>query len=209
MEAFQAIESLPVVRLLKASYLVYPLISAAHIAAIGTLLTSVALMDLRLIGAITSFPETPYVALLRRLALSAFGVAAATGFLMFCVRASHYAQLPVFLAKMALIGLAGMNFLLFSLLSARDARGTRLLAGVSLRVSVEVGSTSMTLAELLALSEGSVVELDRAANELLDIYANGTLIAKGEIVSVDGRYGIQIAEVVAPAQGFAGFERRG
>ena len=84
-----------------------------------------------------------------------------------------------------------------------------LLAGVSLRVSVEVGSTSMTLAELLALSDGSVVELDRAANELLDIYANGTLIAKGEIVSVEGRYGIQIAEVVAPAQGFAGFERRG
>ena len=84
-----------------------------------------------------------------------------------------------------------------------------LLAGVSLRVSVEVGSTSMTLAELLSLSEGSVVELDRAANELLDIYANGTLIAKGEIVSIDDRYGIQIAEVVAPAQGFAGFERRG
>ena len=84
-----------------------------------------------------------------------------------------------------------------------------LLAGVSLRVSVEVGSTSMTLAELLALSDGSVVELDRAANELLDIYANGTLIAKGEIVSVDGRYGIQVAELVAPDRGIAGFERRG
>src|SRR3546814_7725127 len=62
-----------------------------------------------------------------------------------------------------------------------------LLAGVSLRVSVEVGSTSMTLSELLALGEGSVIELDRAATDLLDIYANGTLIAKGEIVSVDGR----------------------
>ena len=84
-----------------------------------------------------------------------------------------------------------------------------LLAGVSLRVSVEVGSTSMTLAELLSLSDGSVVELDRAANELLDIYANGTLIAKGEIVSVDGRYGIQVAELVAPDRGIAGFERRG
>ena len=83
-----------------------------------------------------------------------------------------------------------------------------LLAGVSLRVSVEVGSTSMTLAELLALSEGSVIELDRAATDLLDIYANGTLIAKGEIVSVDGRYGIQVAEVVAPARGLEGFERR-
>ncbi|AMG76426.1 MULTISPECIES: flagellar motor switch protein FliN [Sphingopyxis] len=83
-----------------------------------------------------------------------------------------------------------------------------LLAGVSLRVSVEVGSTSMTLAELLAMTEGSVVELDRAANDLLDIYANGTLIAKGEIVSVDGRYGIQIADVVAPDNRLGGFERR-
>lgn len=83
-----------------------------------------------------------------------------------------------------------------------------LLAGVSLRVSVEVGSTSMTLADLLALSEGSVIELDRAATDLLDIYANGTLIAKGEIVSVDGRYGIQVAEIVAPARGLEGFERR-
>ena len=83
-----------------------------------------------------------------------------------------------------------------------------LLAGVSLRVSVEVGSTSMTLAELLAIDEGSVIELDRAATDLLDIYANGTLIAKGEIVSVDGRYGIQVAEVVAPDRGIAGFERR-
>ena len=51
-------------------------------------------------------------------------------------------------------------------------------------------------------------ELDRAATDLLDIYANGTLIAKGEIVSIDGRYGIQVAEVVAPARGLEGFERR-
>ena len=83
-----------------------------------------------------------------------------------------------------------------------------LLAGVSLRVSVEVGSTSMTLADLLSMTEGSVVELDRSANELLDIYANGTLIARGEIVNVDGRYGIQVAEVVAPDRGLAGFDRR-
>ena len=83
-----------------------------------------------------------------------------------------------------------------------------LLAGVSLRVSVEVRSTSMTLAELLSIDEGSVIELDRAATDLLDIYANGTLIARGEIVNVDGRYGIQVAEVVAPERGIAGFDRR-
>lgn len=83
-----------------------------------------------------------------------------------------------------------------------------LLAGVSLRVSVEVGSTSMSLSELLTINEGSVIELDRAATDLLDIYANGTLIAKGEIVSVDGRYGIKVAELVAPDRGMSGFERR-
>src|SRR3546814_10784857 len=101
---------------------------------------------------------------------------------------------------------------------ARDRRDSKaisaapnfdLLAGVSLRVSVEVGSTSMKLADLLALGEGSVVELDRAAGVLLDIYAHGTLIARGEIVHIKGRYGIQVVEVVAPDRAITGFERRG
>lgn len=83
-----------------------------------------------------------------------------------------------------------------------------LLAGVSLRISVEVGSASMTLSELLRLGEGSVVELDRQANDLLDIFANGTLIAKGEIVEVDGRYGIRVVDVVSADRRLAGMERR-
>lgn len=83
-----------------------------------------------------------------------------------------------------------------------------LLAGVSLRISVEVGSASMTLSDLLRLGEGSVVELDRQANDLLDIFANGTLIAKGEIVEVDGRYGIRVVDVVSADRRLAGMERR-
>jgi flagellar motor switch protein FliN len=83
-----------------------------------------------------------------------------------------------------------------------------LLAGVSLRISVEVGSASLTLAELLSLNEGSVIELDRQANDLLDIFANGTLVAKGEVVAVDGRYGIRVIDVVAPERGLTGLERR-
>lgn len=71
-----------------------------------------------------------------------------------------------------------------------------LLAGVSLRVSVEVGSASLKLSDLLNLNKGSVVELDRDANALLDVFANGTLIARGEVVTVDGRYGIRVTEVV-------------
>lgn len=83
-----------------------------------------------------------------------------------------------------------------------------LLSGVAIRVSVEVGSASVRLADLLSLAEGSVVELDRAANDLLDIFANGTLIAKGEIVDVNGRYGIRIVEVVAPDSRATSFDRR-
>lgn len=83
-----------------------------------------------------------------------------------------------------------------------------LLSGVSLRVSVEVGSASMRLADLLNINEGSVVELDRQANDLLDIFANGTLIAKGEVVNIDGRYGVRIAEVASADRRMAGLERR-
>ena len=78
-----------------------------------------------------------------------------------------------------------------------------------MRVSVEVGSTSLALSDLLSLQEGSVIELDRQANDLLDIFANGTLIAKGEIVTVDGRYGIRVVDVVAADQRLGGMDRRG
>jgi flagellar motor switch protein FliN/FliY len=91
---------------------------------------------------------------------------------------------------------------------ANPAQNFDLLSGVSLRVSVEVGSTQIKLADLVELVEGSVVELDRQANDLLDIFANGTLIAKGEIVTVEGRYGVRVVEVVAPDRRLAGFERR-
>ena len=90
----------------------------------------------------------------------------------------------------------------------RPDRNLALLAGVSVRVSVEVGSAAMRLSDLLDLAEGSVVELDRQADDLLDIMANGTLIAKGEIVTVDGRYGVRVVDVVAPDSAALGIDRR-
>lgn len=87
-------------------------------------------------------------------------------------------------------------------------RNYRLLADIPLRLSVEVGSTSLKLSELLDLAEGSVVELDRQANELLDILVNGTLVAKGEVVTVNGRFGIRVIDVVATDARIAGLERR-
>jgi len=87
-------------------------------------------------------------------------------------------------------------------------RNYGMLADIPVRLSVEVGSTSLKLSELMELAEGSVVELDRQANELLDIMVNGTLVAKGEVVTVNGRFGIRIVEVVSPDKRLAGFERR-
>ena len=89
------------------------------------------------------------------------------------------------------------------------SRNFRLLADIPVRMSVEVGSTSLKLAEVMDLAEGSVVELDRQADELLEIMVNGTLIAKGEVVTVNGRYGIRVVEVATAEARMAGVERRG
>jgi flagellar motor switch protein FliN/FliY len=83
-----------------------------------------------------------------------------------------------------------------------------LLADIPLRLSVEVGSTSLRLSELMDLNAGSVVELDRQANELLDIMVNGTLVAKGEVVTVNGKFGIRVVDVVATDARLPGIERR-
>jgi flagellar motor switch protein FliN len=91
--------------------------------------------------------------------------------------------------------------------AAFGRRNYGLLADIAVRLSVEVGSTALKLSELMELAEGSVVELDRQSHELLDIMANGTLIAKGEVVTVNGRFGIRVVEVVSGETG-PGAERR-
>ncbi len=84
----------------------------------------------------------------------------------------------------------------------------RLLADIPVRMSVEVGSTQLRLSEVMGLAEGSVVELDRQADELLDIMVNGTLVARGEVVTVNGRYGIRVVEIASAEARLAGIERR-
>jgi flagellar motor switch protein FliN/FliY len=74
----------------------------------------------------------------------------------------------------------------------------RLLQDVDVKLTVEIGSTSLTLRELLALGESSVIELDRQANELLDVFVNGTLIGRGEVVTVGDRFGVRMTELVGP-----------
>ena len=78
------------------------------------------------------------------------------------------------------------------------AANFRLLQDVDVKLTVEIGSTSLTLRELLALGESSVIELDRQANELLDVFVNGTLIGRGEVVTVGDRFGVRMTELVTP-----------
>ena len=120
MDMLVWLEQSALARALKTSFVVYPLVNAAHIAAIGTLFAAVLLMDLRILGRFQTIPAEPFVALLRRVALTAFIFAVATGVLMFSIRATEYAATGVFLAKMALILLAGLNFLLFVRIETRD-----------------------------------------------------------------------------------------
>jgi hypothetical protein len=111
-----SIEQLALIRALKSSFFAYPIVNALHILAVGALVTCVLLMDLRVIGVIRSIEEGPFVRLLRRVALGAFGLAVVTGALMFSVRATEYAGMPLFWVKLGLIGVAGANFVAFSLL---------------------------------------------------------------------------------------------
>jgi flagellar motor switch protein FliN/FliY len=95
-----------------------------------------------------------------------------------------------------------------ALSEAGFSRNMRLLADIPVRMSVEVGSTQMRLAEIMTLAEGSVVQLDRQADELLDIMVNGTLVARGEVVTVNGRYGVRVVEIASAETRLAGIERR-
>lgn len=73
----------------------------------------------------------------------------------------------------------------------------RVLENIEVKLTVEVGNTEIKIKDLLRLNEGSVVELDRLAGDPLDILANGTRIAKGEVVMVGEKFGIRFTEVVA------------
>lgn len=74
------------------------------------------------------------------------------------------------------------------------------LLDVSVEISVEIGRTKMSIGELLALSKGSVVELNRLAGESVDVYVNEKLLGKGEIVVVNERLGVRVTEIVTPKE---------
>jgi flagellar motor switch protein FliN/FliY len=75
-----------------------------------------------------------------------------------------------------------------------------LIMDVPLQVTVELGRTRKLIREILDLTPGSVMELDKLAGEPVDILANGKLIAKGEVVVIDENFGVRITDIVSPLE---------
>lgn len=83
-------------------------------------------------------------------------------------------------------------------------RSFDLLKDVDVRLSVELGRTEMKLKDVLSLGEESVVMLDRLTDDLLDVMVNGKLIARGEIIAENNRFGLRIVELAGSASGTEG-----
>jgi flagellar motor switch protein FliN len=81
-------------------------------------------------------------------------------------------------------------------MSAYQPAGFSRFGDVAVRLSVELGRTEMPLREVLQLGEGSTVALDRLTDELLDVTANGRVIARGEVVADKGRFALRIVSLV-------------
>ena len=74
-----------------------------------------------------------------------------------------------------------------------------LVLDIPLDVRVELGRVKMLVNELLSKGQGSIIELDKSTNESFDIYVNNKLIAKGEVVTLNEKFGIRITDIVSPA----------
>ncbi len=87
---------------------------------------------------------------------------------------------------------------------ATEAVGTEInldaLMDVQVTLSVEIGRSKLPIKQLLSLNQGSVIELDREVNDPLDLLVNGTLIARGDVVVVDGQFGLRLIDIVSPPE---------
>ncbi len=84
--------------------------------------------------------------------------------------------------------------------SSGPARDLEFLLDIPLLVSVELGRTKMLINDLLQLGQGSVVELEKLAGEPMEIYVNSRLIARGEVVVVNEKFGVRLTDIVSPSE---------
>ncbi|MCP3908121.1 MAG: flagellar motor switch protein FliN [Oceanicoccus sp.] len=84
--------------------------------------------------------------------------------------------------------------------AAEGAPDLDVIMDIPVSISMEVGNTEISIRNLLQLNQGSVIELDRLAGEPLDVLVNGTLIAHGEVVVVNEKFGIRMTDVISPSE---------
>ncbi len=82
----------------------------------------------------------------------------------------------------------------------KDSRNLNLILDIPLKVSVELGRTKMPVSELLNLTQGSVIELNKLAGEPMEVYVNDKLIARGEAVVVNEKFGVRLTDIISPAE---------
>jgi len=87
---------------------------------------------------------------------------------------------------------------------SEENRNLELVMDVTLNLSVELGKTTLSIKEVLEMTRGSVVELERVAGEPVDLLANGKLIARGEVVVIEDNFGLRITSIVSPAERLRG-----
>ncbi|RLA03756.1 MAG: flagellar motor switch protein FliN [Gammaproteobacteria bacterium] len=93
-----------------------------------------------------------------------------------------------------------MNELTEDSVKARDSENIDVILDIPVTLSLEVGTTVIAIRNLLQLNQGSVIELDRLAGEALDVKVNNTLIAHGEVVVINEKYGIRLTDVMSPSE---------
>lgn len=84
--------------------------------------------------------------------------------------------------------------------SANAEHGLELILDIPVQLTVELGRTKISIRNLLQLAHGSVVELDGLAGEPMDVLVNGTLIAQGEVVVVNDKFGIRLTDIITPQE---------
>lgn len=79
-------------------------------------------------------------------------------------------------------------------------RNLALILDIPLRVSVELGRTKMVVNDLLNLGQGSVIELNKLAGEPMEVYVNDKMVARGEAVVVNEKFGVRLTDIISPAE---------
>jgi flagellar motor switch protein FliN/FliY len=90
--------------------------------------------------------------------------------------------------------------------ASQPAANMELILDIPLEITAELGRTRMLIGELLKLGQGSVIELSKIAGETMEILANQRLIAKGEVVVINEKYGIRITEIISPTERIEGLK---